>query len=113
MRPRPDFFQGRFPGGCQGLGRPGVEGISIGSSVCATNPELSVSMHCAEFRPAQHRARRALLASFTAEMEAAGGFEPPHRGFADLSLNHLGTPPCLTSNTAVLELSTVAGERQS
>ena len=26
-------------------------------------------------------------------LEAAGGFEPPHRGFADLSLNHLGTPP--------------------
>ncbi len=26
-------------------------------------------------------------------VEAAGGFEPPHRGFADLSLNHLGTPP--------------------
>ena len=27
------------------------------------------------------------------EMEAASGFEPLHRGFADLSLNHLGTPP--------------------
>lgn len=27
------------------------------------------------------------------DVEAAGGFEPPHRGFADLSLNHLGTPP--------------------
>src|SRR5437773_11832498 len=26
-------------------------------------------------------------------MEAAGGFEPPHRGFAVRSLNHLGTPP--------------------
>ncbi len=26
-------------------------------------------------------------------VEAAGGFEPPHRGFADLSLNHLGTAP--------------------
>src|SRR3989304_608242 len=25
--------------------------------------------------------------------EAASGFEPLHRGFADLSLNHLGTPP--------------------
>ena len=30
----------------------------------------------------------------TREMEAAGGFEPPHRGFAVRSLNHLGTPPC-------------------
>ena len=27
------------------------------------------------------------------KMEAASGFEPLHRGFADLSLNHLGTPP--------------------
>lgn len=25
--------------------------------------------------------------------KAASGFEPLHRGFADLSLNHLGTPP--------------------
>jgi hypothetical protein len=29
----------------------------------------------------------------TQKMEAASGFEPLHRGFADLSLNHLGTPP--------------------
>jgi hypothetical protein len=27
-------------------------------------------------------------------MEAAIGFEPMNGGFADLSLNHLGTPPC-------------------
>ena len=26
-------------------------------------------------------------------VEAAGGFEPPSKGFADLSLSHLGTPP--------------------
>jgi hypothetical protein len=26
-------------------------------------------------------------------LEAAGGFEPPNKGFADLSLSHLGTPP--------------------
>src|SRR5205085_12232514 len=26
-------------------------------------------------------------------MKAAGGFGPPHCGFADRSLNHLGTPP--------------------
>src|SRR5579871_2292291 len=27
------------------------------------------------------------------KVEAAGGFEPPNRGFADRSLNHLGMPP--------------------
>ena len=31
-------------------------------------------------------------------MEAAIGFEPMHGGFADLSLNHLGTPPLLSGN---------------
>jgi len=30
---------------------------------------------------------------FNKNLEAASGFEPLHRGFADLSLNHLGTPP--------------------
>jgi hypothetical protein len=29
----------------------------------------------------------------TVKGKAASGFEPLHRGFADLSLNHLGTPP--------------------
>ncbi len=33
------------------------------------------------------------LSAVGQDLEAAGGFEPPHRGFADLSLNHLGTPP--------------------
>ena len=31
--------------------------------------------------------------SVKGEGEAASGFEPLHGGFADLSLNHLGTPP--------------------
>jgi Phage integrase family len=31
--------------------------------------------------------------NFRQNLEAASGFEPLHRGFADLSLNHLGTPP--------------------
>ena len=27
------------------------------------------------------------------EVEAAGGLEPPNKGFADLCLSHLATPP--------------------
>jgi hypothetical protein len=34
-----------------------------------------------------------LLSDLKQNLEAASGFEPLHRGFADLSLNHLGTPP--------------------
>jgi site-specific recombinase XerD len=34
-----------------------------------------------------------IVNDFKVELEAASGFEPLHRGFADLSLNHLGTPP--------------------
>jgi hypothetical protein len=34
-----------------------------------------------------------VLWDFEWKLEAASGFEPLHRGFADLSLNHLGTPP--------------------
>ena len=34
-----------------------------------------------------------IVNNFRQNLEAASGFEPLHRGFADLSLNHLGTPP--------------------
>ena len=40
-------------------------------------------------------------------MEAAIGFEPMNRGFADLSLNHLGTPPRMGHrNQPAVEAST-------
>ena len=42
------------------------------------------------------------------KMEAASGFEPLHRGFADLSLNHLGTPPSLRCNINFRFLSRLA-----
>jgi hypothetical protein len=34
-----------------------------------------------------------IVSEIKGKVEAASGFEPLHRGFADLSLNHLGTPP--------------------
>ena len=37
--------------------------------------------------------RKARLNKFG--VEAPGGIEPPHRSFADCSLNHLGTAPCV------------------
>ena len=40
-----------------------------------------------------------------AGLEAAGGFEPPNRGFADLRLSHLATPPELVSVSDFLDVS--------
>ncbi len=40
--------------------------------------------------------RNKMSAACLENLEAAVGFEPTHRGFADLSLNHLGTPPTRT-----------------
>ena len=34
-----------------------------------------------------------VLGFYSSRLEAAGGFEPPNRGFADLRLSHLATPP--------------------
>jgi hypothetical protein len=42
-------------------------------------------------------------------MEAAIGFEPMHGGFADLSLNHLGTPPPDANQAGLNELSCPVG----
>ena len=38
-------------------------------------------------------------------MEAASGFEPLNGGFADLSLNHLGTPPCAYDSSGAGKLT--------
>ncbi len=38
---------------------------------------------------------RNLLSTEEMRMEAASGFEPESRGFADLRLNHLATPPVI------------------
>ena len=43
------------------------------------------------FRDAFKRRRR--LTNWREWVEAPGGIEPPHRSFADCSLNHLGTAP--------------------
>ena len=40
-----------------------------------------------------NRIWHSLWHSQSAKLEAANGFEPLNGGFADLSLNHLGTPP--------------------
>ena len=40
-----------------------------------------------------------MVAIILIKLEARGGFEPPHKGFADLSLNHLGTAPQLERET--------------
>lgn len=45
--------------------------------------------------------------------EAASGFEPLHRGFADLSLNHLGTPPPLITSSTRFPASSFRSERES
>jgi hypothetical protein len=39
------------------------------------------------------RRKLEMVTEINQNLEAASGFEPLHRGFADLSLNHLGTPP--------------------
>ncbi len=49
-----------------------------------------------------------IVNDFKDELEAASGFEPLHRGFADLSLNHLGTPPCCLANMKISRLATTA-----
>ena len=46
-------------------------------------------------------------------MEAAIGFEPMHGGFADLSLNHLGTPPRSVSQSRPDPMNYHAGESAS
>ena len=34
-------------------------------------------------------------------MEAAGGLEPPNKGFADLCLSHLATPPWEVQSSSI------------
>src|ERR1700674_173893 len=42
--------------------------------------------------------------SVDVSLEATGGFEPPNKGFADLSLNHLGTSPRAADSTRYPEV---------
>src|SRR6266446_3422985 len=46
------------------------------------------------FKPSANSSSATPPSQFYEGMEAASGFEPLHRGFADLRLSHLATPPC-------------------
>ncbi len=53
----------------------------------------TVAAHRALVKPSAERSRTRERKLGQEKMEAASGFEPLNRGFADPSLNHLGTPP--------------------
>ena len=76
-------FELRLP-----TGKPGVKGgATIIEMIERAGDDLLFVVSAAKLD------RSGAASKWAKALEAAGGFEPPNRGFADLRLSHLATPP--------------------
>ena len=66
--------------------------MMISYAVASIRSSVQFATACPTNRPSRRKKKQERL-TLGGLMEAAIGFEPMHGGFADLSLNHLGTPP--------------------